>query len=409
MSGIVTLFSIGLLGASTFFLLIAIVVVLWFAHKIRQPNLLDQLPSMTILKPICGLEERLEENLCSFCDQDFPAYQIIFAVQDRRDPAIPIIKKVISKFPDKDLSLTVNERVHGKNLKASNLVNMFEKARHDIIVVADSDVRVKRDYLKSIATPFFNNKVAAATCLYSGAGDRNLASRLGVMFMNDWFLPSALISAFFIDLKYCFGATMAIRRDVLNKIGGFEALTNFLADDYMLGKAVVKQGYKVALVPYIVENIVSEKNLKSLFYHELRWARTIRSVQPKGYTMSFITEAFPISILTGIFIYLYSSSLAWTMLPIITTLTLRITLHFIVQKNLARSAVYTPWLIPARDLFTLGVRIVSLFGRKVRWRDQTMVVCKGGHLSPLFERPSKKTKTIGTQNEKDTASQPTYV
>ena len=202
---------------------------------------------------------------------------------------------------------------------------------------------------------------------------------------------------------------MAIRRDVLNKIGGFEALTNFLADDYMLGKAVVKQGHKVALVPYIVENIVSEKNLKSLFYHELRWARTIRSVQPKGYTMSFITEAFPISILTGMFIYLYSSSLAWTMLPIITTLTLRITLHFIVQKNLARSAVYTPWLIPARDLFTLGVRIVSLFGRKVRWRDQTMVVCKGGHLSPLFERPSKKTKTIGTQNEKDTASQPTYV
>ena len=202
---------------------------------------------------------------------------------------------------------------------------------------------------------------------------------------------------------------MAIRREVLSKIGGFETLTDFLADDYIFGKAVVEQGYKVALVNYIVENIVSERSIVSLFNHELRWARTIRSVQPFGYALSFITETFSISILAGFFIYLYTSSLIWTALPIMLTLIIRVALHCIVQKKLAYNTIYTPWLIPARDLFSLAVRVTSLFGHKVQWRNQTMFVYKGGRLSPLVKKSKNITNEIGKKNEKDTTSQPTYV
>ena len=202
---------------------------------------------------------------------------------------------------------------------------------------------------------------------------------------------------------------MAIRREVLAEIGGFEALTNFIADDYLLGKAVAGQGYKVALIPYMIENMVFEKNLKSLFLHELRWARTIRSVQPTGYTLSFITEAFPLSILAGIIIYLHTSLLAWTFLPIISTLALRLTLHYFVQSKLACNAIYTPWLIPIRDFFSLAVRIASIFGRKVRWRDQIITVHGGGRLTPLIRKSGKKTKKIGTINEENTTTQPTYI
>jgi len=367
----------------------------------------DYKPSITVLKPVCGFEPNLMENLFSFCDQDFPAYQVIFGVQDHNDPAITVIKSIIARFPHKDLSLVIDKHAMGGNPKVNNLVNMFKKARHDIIVIADSDICVRRDYLKAVSAPFINTKVAATTCLYTATGDNNLASRLGIMFINDWFLPSALISALSVDLKFCFGASMAIRRNVLAEIGGFETLTNFLADDYVLGNEVSGLGHKVALVPYLVENLVFEESLKSLFLHELRWARTIRSVQPIGYTMSFVTETFALSIVAGITTYLHTSSLAWTVLPIIVTLALKVALHYFVQSRLALNSTYTPWLIPARDILSLAVRTAGIFGGKVRWRNQIMTVDRRGRLSPITKK-NKNIKT-GAHNEKNTATQPTYV
>ncbi|NQV83035.1 MAG: bacteriohopanetetrol glucosamine biosynthesis glycosyltransferase HpnI [Rhodospirillales bacterium] len=399
----------GIFIASCLYLLLAIVGVLWFARETRKPTASSDLMPVTVLKPICGLEPGLMENLRSFCDQDYTIYQVIFAVRDPKDPAIPVIEKVIAAFPGKDLSLVINEQVLGRNLKVSNLFNMFKTARHNILVVADSDMRVGRDYLRAVAAPFQNPEVGAATCLYSGVGTKNLASRIGAMFINDWFLPSALIPAQFVDLKFCLGATMAIRREALIKIGGFEALANILADDYMLGNATTKQGYKVALVPYVVENMVFEDNLKSLFLHETRWARTIRSVQPGGYALSFITEIFPLSLLAAIMVYVQTSSLLWAVLPPAAALLLRTALHYVVQNTLARSKASSPWLIPVRDLFSLAVRIGSFFGREVRWRDQVMTVRPNSHLDSSIKLSPAWTEQTGISNEKDTISQPTYI
>ncbi len=399
----------GILWLSFIYLLLAIAGVLRFARKTRRGTVSPDWLPVTVLKPVCGREPGLLENLRSFCDQDYTTYQVIFAVRDPKDPAIPIIEKVIGEFPDKDLSLAINERVLGGNLKVSNLANSFETARHDIIVVADSDMRIRRDYLRAVASPFLNPEVGAATCLYYGAGDNNLASRMGAMFINDWFLPAALISTLFVDLKFCFGATMAIRREALVAIGGFKSLANFLADDYLLGNTTAKLGYKVALVPYVVENTVYENSLRSLFLHETRWARTIRSVQPIGYVMSFITEISALSLLAAIMVYVQTSSLPLAALPVIGALSLRTVLHYVVQDRLAGGMAFSPWLIPARDLFSLAVRIGSFFGREVRWRDQVMTVCTNSRLDPSFELPAPRTKEPGADNAKDTISQPTYV
>jgi len=399
----------GVLGSSFVYLLLAMVGVMRFARKTRRANMARGLDPVTVLKPICGHEPELLENLRSFCDQDYTTYQVIFAVRDPNDPAIPVIKKVIGEFPDKDLSLVVNERVHGGNLKASNLANMFETARYNIIVVADSDMRVRRDYLHAVAAPFLNPEVGAATCLYSGTGGKNLASRMGAMFINDWFLPSALIPSLLVDLKFCFGATMAIRREVLSAIGGFEDLANYLADDYMLGKATSELGYKVALVPYVVENMVFEDSFRSLFLHEIRWARTIRSVQPVGYAMSFITEVFPLSLLAAITVYVQTSSLAWAALPVVVALGLRTALHYLVVTKLAGGGAGSPWLIPVRDVFSLVVRICSFFGRVVQWRGQVMIVRPDSRLNPTFRLTTQQTKGPDIQNEKDAVSQPTYI
>ena len=381
----------GVLGASFVYLLLAIAVVLRFARATRRPTASSDWAPVTVLKPVCGLEPELLENLRSFCDQDFASYQVIFGVRDPNDPAIAVIEKIIGEFPNKDLSLVVDERVIGGNLKVGNLANMFRIARHDLIVIADSDMRVRRGYLRAVVTPFQNPDVGAATCLYSGVSDNNLASRLGAMFINDWFLPSALISALLGNLKFCFGATMAIRREVLTAIGGFEALANILADDYMLGNATDAQGYKVALVPYVVENMVFEKDLRSLFLHETRWARTIYSLRPGGYTLSFVTEAFPLSLLAAILVYAQTSSLPWAAMPVIGVLALRAILHYVVQTKLAGRKVFSPWLIPARDLFSLAVRIGGFFGHEVNWRGRVMTIRANSGLDPSLELSAART------------------
>ena len=268
-----------LAGLSFAYAGICLFALLRFRLRLRAKRSWEFRPPMTVLKPVCGLENNLEENLRSFCRQDYEKFQVIFGVHDNADPAIPVIRGLIDEFPHHDLSLVIDDTIIGSNYKVSNLANMFRQARHDIIV-ADSDMRVCRDYLKAVAAPFEDPKVGAATCLYSGRASGRLPSKLGAIFINDWFLPSALIPAVLGRLTYCFGATMAIRRSNLERFGAFDALADVLADDFMFGRLVHKQGHRIALIPYIVENVIDDPSLKSLFLRELRWARTIRSVEP---------------------------------------------------------------------------------------------------------------------------------
>ena len=332
---------------------------------------------VTILKPVCGLDPGLYGNLRSFCEQDYPEFQVLFGVRDRDDPAIPVVERVIRDFPGRDLGLVVDERVIGTNLKVSNLANMYPRAKHDILVVADSDIRVDRTYLKAVTAPFADPKVGAVTCLYKGSPIGGLPSVLGSMFISDWFFPSVLTALTFNPVRFCFGPTMAVRREALEEIGGFSAFASHIADDYMLGRLVSECGYSVKLSRYIVENLVLEPDMKTLFRHELRWARTVRSVQPLGYTFSFLTNAIPLALILVLVSGLAPA--AWAVLAF--AVGLRVTLHNVVRTSIGIRGAAMPWLVPVRDILSFTVWAGSFFGRDVHWREQRFLLEADGQLA----------------------------
>lgn len=358
------------------YLAVAVGAVAVFSRK-RGGTPEGPLPPVTVFKPICGLEHGLYENLRSFCDQDYPEFQVIFGIRDADDPAIPVVRRVIREFPGRDTVLVVGCGTAAANYKVSSLSKMYPEARHDILVIADSDMRVDGRYLRAVASSFRDPGVGAATCLYSGTPVPGLPSALGAMFVNDWFLPSVLVALALQELRFCFGATMAVRREALAAIGGFEALSPYLADDYMLGALVSRCGYEVRLSPYVVEGIVSEAGFRSLLSHELRWARTVRACRPAGYAFSFIgSGAVSLSAL-----FLLASGFGAPGIALLSaSIALRVVLHGAVRSTVRVPRPASPWLIPVRDLLCLAVWAASFWGRGVRWRERRFSVRPDGQL-----------------------------
>ena len=371
---LISLCGYGLVAAALGYSIIALFRVWTFPRPGRSGG---PLPPVTLLKPVAGAEPNLESNLRSFCTQDYPEFQILFGVRDGRDPAIPIVERLVREYPQRHAALVVDARVAGSNYKISNVLNMMPHARHDLLVVADADCRVGPTYLAEVAAAFADPAVGAATCLYKGTPLRpRLADRLGAMFINEWFLPSVLVALLTEPLRYCFGATMAVRRDVLQKIGGFEALASYLADDYMLGHLVAGAGLKVVLVPHLVDITVDEGSPAALLRHELRWARTMRTVRPVGYALSGLTDAIPLTILCGAIRGFGSVDLLLVGLAAV----LRVLAHYATRARLNLPGPAVPWLVPIRDLLTFGIRVMSFTGRRVAWQNQGFIVRPDGRM-----------------------------
>ena len=377
--------------ASILYLAFATCGVAW--HRIHHQRNIPPPPEsvnprpVTVLKPICGPDPNLYENLRSFCQQAYPQYQLVFGVSDAGDPATRIVQQVIADFPNLDLALVVDDRLIGTNFKVSSLANMLRMAKYDILVIADSDMRVQPDYLRTIVSPFEDADVGAVTCLYKGSPVGGLASALGAMFINEWFLPSVLVALTFEKLRFCFGASIAVRREVLDAIGGFEALADDLADDYMLGKLISERGYTIHLAPYLVENIVLEPDLKALFLHELRWARTVRSVRPVGYALSFVTYSLPMSIVF-LLVTLATRFASVGVVVVALSIGLRVLLHYAVRAAFRLSSPAMPWLIPIREILAFLVWCASFLGRGVQWRNGKFSLSPDGRLTVIGERPN---------------------
>ncbi|MFT5426529.1 MAG: ceramide glucosyltransferase [Gammaproteobacteria bacterium] len=372
------------------YLLFANFCIIELRKNIRRPHIPSgYTPPVTVFKPICGLEHGMDENLRSFCEQDYPEYQIIFGLHGKDDGAIPIIQKLIADYPQLDLEMVIDTRLYGSNHKVSNLINMFPSAKHEILLVADSDMRVNKNYLHDIVAPFANVANGAVTCLYSGRTDNGVASKLNAMFINEWFLPSVLISNALKDISYCLGATMAVRREILTDFGGFEVLADYLADDYMLGQMVTERGYKVHLSHTIVENLSYEPSFKSLFLHELRWARTLRAVEPLGFLGTFLTDTLVISCMTALFALLFTQHSFLPSWILGITITARILLHLQVKSALDLDGRGSLLLIPVRDLISFVIRIVSFTGHSVEWRNHTFSVDDDGLIHEDKETATK--------------------
>ncbi|MDA8164059.1 MAG: bacteriohopanetetrol glucosamine biosynthesis glycosyltransferase HpnI [Desulfobacteraceae bacterium] len=359
------------------YLLLAVARVAAFRFRRPPPAGIADQPPVTILKPVCGLDHGLYDNLSSFCRQDYPAFQVVFGSRDPGDPAVAVVRRVIRDFPGCDAALVIDGRIGGRNLKVANLANMLPAAKYDLLVIADSDMRVAQSYLTTLAASFADPRVGAVTCLYRGTPAGGLASRLGALFINDWFLPSVLAALALQKLRFCFGATMAVRREALAAIGGFAALADYLADDYELGNQVSRQGHRVALSPYVVEDIVSERGFRALLAHEVRWARTIRTCRPAGYAFSpLANNALSLAALN---LLLSPSGLLGPVLAILAA-ALRLALHFTVRAAIRPAGPARPWLLPLRDLLCLAVWAGSFLGRGVTWRENRFAVAADGRL-----------------------------
>jgi ceramide glucosyltransferase len=283
------------------------------------------------------------------------------------------------EFRARNLKLVVNDRDIGANPKVSNLANMAETAEHDVLVIADSDISVGRDYVRSVVAPLADPNVGLVTCLYGGTGARRIWGVLGQLFIDDWFFPSALISATGGVLRHGFGATLVVRRRTLEAIGGFAALGPYLADDYMLGALVARQGRRVVLSRYVIATRVVESTFRALFVHELRWSRTMRAVRPIGYFLAASTYG-----------------LVWSALAVVTSrgavpalavaavhVGARLAVHRAVRPVLpsaARFPAWGVWLLPVRDALSLVLWAASFVGRTVRWGQSRFAVDGHGRI-----------------------------
>jgi ceramide glucosyltransferase len=341
------------------------------------------MPRVTILKPLHGAEPGLFKNLASFCTQNYPgAVQIILGVQDPRDDAIAVVEQLRAKYKDCHLDLVVDATMHGLNRKVSNLVNMWRYVEHDVIVVADSDIRVDPNYLSRIVAALEQRGVGAVTCLYHGLPATGFWAQLAALGINAHFLPNVIMGLGLKLAQPCFGSTIAFKRKALVEIGGFIRVANCLADDYAIGAALRARGYGISVSPITVGHVCGEMSASELWHHEVRWARTIRSLDPAGYAGSILAHAFPLALIAAVV------GVAAESLSPATALGLGLAAsgcRLALLRQVERAFNLPPqscWLVPLRDVLSFAVFVSSFFGQSARWKGRRYRFVAGGTLVP---------------------------
>jgi ceramide glucosyltransferase len=361
----------------------ALLAVLVWTWRRRRAPAGGCTQTVTLLKPLCGAESGLYENLRSFCLQDYPRYQIVFGIQDEADPALAVVARLIREFPALPIEVVVNPQQHGSNRKISSLINMVPRACYDVLVIADSDALVGPDYLASMVAPLSDPGVGLVTCIYRGMPTSKVWSRLGAMYVNEWYMPSVLLAWLFGHHEYASGLTLCLRRQTLQAIGGLRRLSNHLADDYELGALVRAAGLRIALSTYVPRTAHTEPSLDQLVDHETRWMRTIRVLRPKSFRFLFLSFCLPLA-LVGL---LMSEELP-AAVPIgtalfLTALGTRLALFSIPKWSSRDFSLGDLWLLPARDLLLCWVWMRALRTSRVTWRGNEFAVDAEGIMRSL--------------------------
>jgi ceramide glucosyltransferase len=358
-------------------------VVMIGRHMRRRAAAPGSFPSVTVIKPLHGTEPGLFENLSSFCIQDYPGpIQLLLGVADARDPAIAVVERLRHAFPKVALELVVDPRRYGSNRKVSNLINMSEAIRHDVVVFSDSDVRVRRDHLRQVVAELQAPGVGCVTCLYHGLPTGGLWSKLIALGMDAHFTPSVIVGLGLNMAEPCLGTTIVMERTMLAEIGGMEAFADLLAEDHAIGVAIRARGRTVAIPAQPISHLCSEDSLRALWAHELRWARTIKSIDPLGYAGSIITHPLPLALL------------AWALgggLPALILAGLALIGRIALCIRLERAyhqRRHPYWLIPARDILSFAVFVVSYLGHGVNWRGHLYQLVPDGTLMTDRRPPS---------------------
>ncbi len=371
---VAAILSVLLAGSLVYCLLVVLAARRYLA---ASPPPAGRLPAFSILKPLCGQDEGLEDNLRSFFAQAYPDFEVILAVHHAGDPAAAVAAKVMKEYAGKvSARLIVTGDSPIPNAKAYSLNRLVRKARHELLVMSDSDIRVRPDLLARLAREFSDSRVGLVTCPYRAVGGRSLWSRLEALGMNTELLGGVLVARLLEGMKFALGCTLAVRRNVLEQMSGFAYLQEFLAEDFVIGQTTARLGHEVVLSSAIIEHRIGSQGLLSNLSHRLRWARSTRRSRPLGYWGQIFTYPLPLALL----LLWPTHTAAWP--AAMLALGLRAaaavaTCVFVVQDPLFRREF---WLLPLQDLLGFAVWIGGFVGDTVIWRDRKCTLLRDGRL-----------------------------
>jgi ceramide glucosyltransferase len=345
-------------------------------------------PPASLLKPVRGLDFDSYENFASFCQQDYPEYEILFCVNEMSDPAVPVIQKIIAEYPHRQIRIFSNASQIGSNRKVNNLALLSREAQYEVLVQSDGDVRVSPQYLREVIAPFADSSVGVTSCFYRGIVARNLGSELEAVGAASDFFAGALIAAWKGRVTFALGASVATTKSWLNRIGGYESLANLLADDYEIGNRIHNAGGKVLLSAEPVWTTYPAQTVKSFWEHQVRWARTVRFCRPISFLGLIFTHGLPWAVLAAIVAPNSYTAVAF----LLAYFVLRFLMAWVVgiwgigDEVLRRKM----WLIPLRDAIHFAVWIFSFASNRVTWGDSQFML-KGGEMIELRESANSRT------------------
>lgn len=337
-------------------------------------------PPVTVLKPVCGLEKNLKVNLRSTCLLDYPQFQVVFSVEEPRDPAIPLLKEIQQAFGPAKVSVAIGNRHAGTNGKINNLLGGLPYARHDILVISDSDVRLRPDYLKAIVAPLADPEVGCVCTLYKATCAETWFEKLELLTLNADYIPNLVFAHITGAAKFCLGASVALRCSTLNKIGGLEELADYLAEDNRLGQRILMSGKRIAIVPYFVDTVVDLNSPSQWWNHQVYLDQNIRAEQPMGFFFTVLIRSIP-----------FALAFMATRLGDAVGLTV---LGGAIALRLATAAVILRWgfrdheglrslaLLPVRDVAGLISWFLAFTKKTTIWRGKTFILTRDGRLAP---------------------------
>ena len=351
--------------------------------RTRRSPVDDFTPRVSILKPVRGLDRASYENFATFCRQDYPDYEIVFAVADEDDPATDVVRRLIASFPDRSIRLLIGAPNLGPSSKVNKLCRLTRDARHDLLVINDSDIRVTPDYLRAVVAPFRDPRVGAVTCLYVGITDGHLAGDLEAIGIATDFAAGVLVARQLEGVKFALGATMATTRDRLRDIGGFEALASYCAEDFQLGHRIAALGYVVELAPYVVSSECAAPTLRGYFQHQLRWAISTRHSRPLGYAGLLLTQGLPWAVAATLVVPTAAVAAGYFG----AYLALRLVMAWTIAKWALGDVpvVRKWWLLPIRDALAFVVWLAGFCLNRIHWRGREFLV-SDGRLIPVAAR-----------------------
>ncbi len=336
---------------------------------------------VSILKPLRGADPEIYQSLRSHCVQDYPEYEIVFGVNAHDDPAVETVERLKKEFPRLAIQLVICDKNLGANTKVSNLAQMLPVARHQNLIVNDSDIRVEQDYLQRVVEPLSDPTVGMVTCLYRGVAAATLGSRLESLGISTDFCAGVLAARQLEGgVRFGLGSTLAFRRRDLQAIGGFEGIVDYLADDYEIGSRMAARGFHICLSDVIVETLLPAYSIREYVGHQLRWARSIRDSRRWGHAGLLLTFGSPWALLA--LASAQGAAWAWKLLALV--LLARIATAFLVGTVVLRDrqVVHYAWLIPLRDIVAPMIWISSLTGHTVAWRGDIFTL-KDGKLARM--------------------------